>query len=140
MTITPSKFICAALALASLPTFASDSIPSVQHLPVAKLDASLPRTPLETWLAEVGGVKKDAIQWEVNDCGEGGDGREAPTCAEAILLLQGGVSAHLSLAVADIHGKAFGPSVWDMSIGSGTTFTGFRSLPAWATSVRGHRR
>jgi len=111
-----------------------------KQAPVASLDSTLPTIPLEQWLVDLAGVGKSDIHWEVNDCGEGGDGRQAPTCVEAILTLTADTTAHLSLAVADINGKHVQPSIWDLAIGAGYSFTGFKTLREWAVAVRGHHR
>ena len=112
----------------------------MKRLAVVSLDSSLAAIPLEDWLSEISGVPKAEITWEVNDCGEGGDGRQAPTCVEATVPLRADSSAHLSLAVADISGKKVGPSIWDLSVGAGYSFRGFRTLGDWATQVRAHHR
>jgi hypothetical protein len=87
------------------------------------------------WLADIRGIPASAIAWEVNDCGEGGDGRAAPTCVEAIFHLGGDSTAHASLAVADIDGKRTKPSVWNLSVGAGYSFTSFKTLHEWAAHV-----
>src|SRR5260221_13546349 len=81
-----------------------------------------------------------AIKWEVNDCGEGGDGREAPTCVEAIFGLSGDATAHASLAVTRIDGKRMKPAIWDLAAGAGYSFTGFKTLREWAAYVSTHRQ
>ena len=91
-------------------------------------------------MAELRGVPTSAIQWELNDCGEGGDGRVAPTCVEAILQLTADTTAHASLIVAGVDGIRSKPAVWDLSVGAGSSFTDFKTLPAWAAYVRTHRR
>jgi hypothetical protein len=112
----------------------------VRRVPVASLDSTLPAIPFEKWLAELGAVPVSAIEWEVNDCGEGGDGREAPTCVEAILRLRADTSAHASLVVAGIDGRRSPPAIWDLSVGAGYSFIGFRTLREWAAYVHRHRR
>jgi hypothetical protein len=111
-----------------------------KRVPVASLDSTLPAVPLERWLADVRGIPVSAIRWEVNDCGEGGDGREAPTCVEAILTLGADTTAHASLIVAGIDGKPGNAEIWDLSVGAGYSFTGFKTLREWAAYVRAHRR
>jgi hypothetical protein len=113
-------------------------ITAAKRVPAAALDSTLPTVPFERWLA---GVRPTAtIEWEVNDCGEGGDGRDAPTCVEAILHLKGDTTAHASLIVAGLDGKESEPGVWDLSIGVGNSFTGFKTLSDWAAAMRGQRR
>ena len=104
---------------------------------VASLDSTLPAVPFDRWLAQVRGGGSE-ITWEVNDCGEGGDGRQAPTCVEAILRLTSDSTAHASIVVADIDGKRFKPSVWYLTVGTGYLFTAFKTLHEWAAYVRTH--
>jgi hypothetical protein len=128
------------VAVVPSPVRGQDWIAAAKRVTVTSLDSALPAVPLERWLAELSGLPPSAIKWEVNDCGEGGDGRQAPTCVEAILNLAGDTTAHLSLAVADVEGKRIRqPGVWDLSVGAGYSFTGFRTLREWAVHVRGHR-
>ena len=110
-----------------------------RRVPVASLDSTLPAVPFDKWLAELGGVPLSAIKWEVNDCGKGGDGREAPTCVEAILPLTADTTAHASLVVAGIDGRRSTPAIWDLSVGAGYSFTGFKTLREWAVYVHRHR-
>ena len=74
------------LALSTVtPAFAQEAelIAAAQRVRAASLDSTQPKVPFERWLAQVGRVPRSAIRWEVNDCGEGGDGRKAPTCVSA---------------------------------------------------------
>ena len=115
-------------------------IAAARRVSVAALDSTQPKVPFEQWLAEVSRVPRSAIRWEVNDCGEGGDGREAPTCVEAIVDLTADTTAHASLVVAGIDGKRSKPAIWDLSVGAGSTFIGFKTLRQWAAYLRTHRR
>jgi hypothetical protein len=111
-----------------------DLIATVQLTSVAVLDSTMPNIPLESWLAT---LVEGPVSWEANDCGEGGDGREAPTCVEAILALRGDTTAHLSVIAADLEGRQQGPpAVWNLSVGTGSTFTGYASLREWAERVK----
>ena len=118
----------------------AELIAAAQQVSVAWLDSTYPNVPFEKWLAELGRVRASAIRWEVNDCGEGGDGREAPTCVEAILNLTADTTAHASLVVAGVDGSRSKPAIWDLSVGAGDSFTGFKKLREWAAHVRTHRR
>ena len=118
----------------------AELIVAAQQVSVASLDSTYPNVPFEKWLAELGRVRTSAIRWEVNDCGEGGDGREAPTCVEAILNLTADTTAHASLIVSGIDGKPAKPGIWDLSVGVGYSFTGFKTLRECAAHVRMHRR
>ena len=113
-------------------------IAAAKRVSAASLDSTLPAISFERWLASVRPTA--TIEWEVNDCGEGGDGRDAPTCVEAILRFKGDTTAHASLIVAGLDGKESEPAVWDLSIGVGNAFTGFKTLSNWAASTRGQRR
>jgi hypothetical protein len=128
------------LAAGAAPAFAQELLAVARRVPVASLDSTLPAVPFDQWLAQLGGVPASAIQWEVNDCGEGGDGREAPTCVEAILRLTADTTAHASLVVAGIDGRRSTPAIWDLSVGAGYSFTGFKTLREWAAYVHRHRR
>jgi len=118
----------------------AELIAAAQRVRAASLDSTQPEVAFEQWLAEVSRVPRSAIRWEVNDCGEGGDGREAPTCVEAIVDLTADTTAHASLVVAGIDGKRSRPAIWDLSVGAGSTFIGFKTLRQWAAYLRTHRR
>ena len=128
------------LSAMALPAAGQELIAIAKQVPAVSLDSTLPSLPLETWLAELRQLPSSAIKWEVNDCGEGGDGRVAPTCVEAILPLTGDTTAHVSLIVAGLDGARCRPAIWDLSVGSGYSFTGFKTLGEWATRVRSRRR
>ena len=118
----------------------AELIAAAQQVSVASLDSTHPNVRFDQWLAEQGRVGTSAIRWEVNDCGEGGDNRAAPTCVEAILPLTRDTTARASLIVAGIGGKRSPPAIWDLSVGAGQAFTGFRTLREWASHLRAQRR
>jgi hypothetical protein len=124
------------LTAIAVPAQAQDVIALAKRVSVAALDSTLPAVSLESWLRELGRVPASAITWEVNDCGEGGDGLLAPTCAEAMLPLKADTTAHISLIVGGLDGTPAEPAVWDLSVGTGNTFTGFKTLREWAAQVR----
>lgn len=132
--------VLALLTTATLPAAGQELVAVAKRVPVASLDSSLPAVPFERWLADLRGIPVSAIEWEVNDCGEGGDGRAAPTCVEAILNLSGDTTAHASLVVAGIDGKRAAPAVWDLSVGAGSSFAGFKTLREWAAYLRARGR
>lgn len=76
------------LALVSLPLPAQDRdtelMRTVRQLPANVLDpVAFPVTSsLERVFSIYTRVPVVALEWEVNDCGEGGDGRKASTCVE----------------------------------------------------------
>ncbi|HEY6948925.1 MAG TPA: hypothetical protein VI297_08935 [Gemmatimonadales bacterium] len=110
-----------------------------QQVPVSSLDSTLPPIAFEPWLARLLGGSRSAIRWEVNDCGEGGDGLAAPTCVEAILGLAPDTAAHASLIVAGTDGMPGKPAVWLLYATGGNSMTPYKALSEWAAWVRGHR-
>ncbi len=143
MTILPGRFLLAILvSSAATRAFAQEAklIAAAQRASVASLESAQPDVPFARWLAELGRVPRSAIRWEVNDCGEGGDGREAPTCVEATFQLTADTTAHASLVVAGLDGKRSKPAIWDLSVGTGHSFIGFKTLRQWAAYLRTHRR
>jgi pimeloyl-ACP methyl ester carboxylesterase len=116
-----------------------DLIALAKLVPAMSLDSTLPALPFERWLAGLRGTPVSEIAWESNDCGEGGDGRDAPTCVEASIRLGADSTARASLIVAGIDGKGGAPAVWDLSAGVGNSFVGFRTLQSWAAYVRTSR-
>jgi len=109
---------------------------SARRVSVAALDSSFAAVPFEEWLTTLRDLPPSALEWEVNDCGEGGDGLEAPTCVEAILLLAPDTTAHASLIVAGLDGTPGEPSLWMLYAVVGSSITDFESLPEWAAFVR----
>lgn len=103
---------------------------------VASLDASFAGMPFEQWLTTLVQFPASALQWEVNDCGEGGDGLRAPTCVEAILRLTPDTTAHASLLVAGLDGVPGPPGIWMLYAVTGDTIVDFKSLKDWAAFVR----
>lgn len=125
---------CISLGAARAP--AQDHIAYVKRVSVAALDSTLPAVPFETWLTELRRVAASVITWEVNDCGEGGDGRDAPTCVEAALPLAADTTARVSVVVTGIRGRRVEPAVWDLSVVAGNSHVGFKTLREWAAHVR----
>jgi hypothetical protein len=122
------------MALAG-PVAAQDSlIAAAKGVSLSSLGSNLPALPLARWLSTL--RPGAAIEWEVNDCGEGGEGRQAPTCVEAMLHLGGDSTAHASLIVAGIDGKSSEPAVWDLAVEVGSSFTDFKTLHDWAARIR----
>lgn len=136
--IRASLTALAALLVAAAPSTAQqhDRIGRAQRTMAATLDSTLPSIRFEQWLAQTAGVPPRAIRWEVNDCGEGGDGLAAPTCVEATLDLAPDTSAHVSLILADTAGHPAAPAVWDLYVTAGMAMTYFKRLPDWAAYIR----
>lgn len=131
--------VAAALAAAA-PAAAQqpDLIRRAQHVSAAALDSTLPAIAFEAWMAQVAGVPLSAIHWELNDCGEGGDGLAAPTCVEAALDLAPDTAAHVSLILADTAGHGAPPAVWLLYVSADSAMTYFKRLSEWAAFVRRH--
>ena len=96
----------------------------VQDTPLASLDSAAPDITVAQWLARLGGVPASALTWEVNDCGEGGDGREAPGCVEGTVPLGDERSASISVAVVSTDGRTDGsPAIFMMYVRDGSEVT-----------------
>jgi hypothetical protein len=119
------------------PASAQNLVAMAKGLSVASLDSTLPSAPLEKWLSSLRAIRPgDFITWEVNDCGEGGTGKRGPICVEAIVPLSGDTTAHLVLIVVAADGLRGRPRVFDLSIGKGNAFTGYKTLGEWGRRVR----
>jgi len=98
-----------ALLLLSLPTSSiaagNDSlfINVIKNLKAITLEKGLPDIAVPLWLEKAFEQGGNPV-WEVNDCGEGGDGRVAPVCVESIIPQQKGYYLHISFVVADTAG------------------------------------
>jgi hypothetical protein len=121
------------------------SVSAARRVSVSRLDPSLPRMRLDSWLRLVLGPQT-RIAWETNDCGEGSgspsdSSRDLPVCAEASATLRGGATLYLSVAVGSlsigVHGA---PSLWDAVIVRGDSTESFRSLARFARAIRARRR
>jgi hypothetical protein len=107
----------------------SPQISRIQATPVSTLEFGAPQTTLVQWLARLAGNAATEITWETNDCGEGGDGRAAPTCVEGKVLLGAGTTASVSVAVADTQGRPTDkPSLYMVYLKSGQKVTFAKSL------------
>ena len=111
-----------------------------QRVSVSSLDRAFPAIPFARWLAQTGAVNQAAIRWEVNDCGEGGDGRTAPTCVEAVFGLASDATAHASLLVAARDGTPVKPAIYALYALAGNAVARFSKLREWVVYVRRHRR
>lgn len=109
-------------------------IARAQLASAATVDSLLPAMEFGRWLATLRPAVR--IDWEVNDCGEGGDGRKAPTCVEAVLHISRDTSARVSLAVADESGHLSSAAYFMgvVTVHDSTEF--FKTLHEWAGSVR----
>jgi hypothetical protein len=115
-------------------------IAAAQQVSMISLDSTYAKVPFEKWLAELGRVPASVIRWEVNDCGEGGDGRAAPTCVEASLDVAPQTTVYASLIVAAVDGSRSTPAIWMLYARVGTNpFTTFTRLNEWVAYVHAHR-
>ena len=103
---------------------------------VSSLDSTFPSVRLGRWLAELPGRPPNTVQWETNDCGEGGDGLEAPTCVEAVLQVAPDATAHLSLVITGTDGTPGPPAIWMLYGIAGDSIINFKALREWAAYVR----
>ena len=118
----------------------SEFITLAQRVSVSSLDRVFPAIPFAHWLVQTGAVNQADIRWEVNDCGEGGDGRTAPTCIEAVFGLASDATAHASLLVATRDGTPVKPAIYTLYALTGNAVTRFSNLREWVAYVRRHRR
>ena len=118
----------------------TELIARVQRISAASLDSALPAVPFARWLAAVRQAPRSEVRWEVNDCGEGGDGLRAPICVEAILDLGPDTTAHATVGVADREGKPVEPGVWMLYVMAKGSFIDFKRLPQWAAYIRNRTR
>jgi len=115
----------------------SELIGRAQRAMVASLDSTLPAVPFAQWLTGLRKAPLSEIRWEVNDCGEGGDGLSAPICVEAILDLGPDTTAHAMLGVSDREAKPVEKAEIRMLyvLAKGSVID-FKMLPAWAAYIR----
>ncbi|MEP6622382.1 MAG: hypothetical protein ABJE47_23870 [bacterium] len=132
--------LCLAAATAANAQGESALIARAQRTPVRSLDSTFTATPFAKWIGSLRPLPSSRIHWEVNDCGEGGDGRAAPTCVEAILDLAPDTTAHVSLIAADLAGKPGTPGIFMLNAIAGKSQIEFKTLAQWASFVRLRRR
>jgi hypothetical protein len=115
-------------------------IARARRVPVATLDSGFQAIPFAQWLASLRRLPASGLEWEVNDCGEGGDGRAAPTCVEAILSLGRDTTAHASLIMAGLDGRPGKPAIWMLYVQVRDSITAFKRLRDWAAYARRRER
>ena len=115
-------------------------IERARRVSVSSLDSTFAAMPFELWLTTLRQLSPSALQWEVNDCGEGGDGLKAPTCVEAILELAPDTAAHASLVVAGLDGAPGEPAIWMLYAVARDSIVDFERLSEWAAFVRAGSR
>lgn len=90
----------------------SEFIDAVQQSKISALEQGLPDVPILQWVIETFQHGKNAV-WEVNDCGEGGDGKQAPTCVEFKIPQQNGYYLHISSVVGRANAQVITkPHLW----------------------------
>jgi hypothetical protein len=122
--------VFSALAVRSGTVAAQDSafIVLAQRTPVSSLDSGYADVPLDKWLATLVRMPASAISWEVNDCGEGGDGQQAPTCVEAWVALTPDTGVSVSVIVAGLDGAPAPPHLWMLYAREGQHVTPLANL------------
>lgn len=81
-----------------------DFIDVIKKSSAGTLEKGLPDIAIPEWLEKTF-LHGEKTTWEVNDCGEGGDGRSAPVCVEMIIPQQNGYKLHISTVVGDTAGQ-----------------------------------
>ena len=119
----------------------SDSmlIARAQRTLASTLETSLPRVSIEQWLSQIAAILPDSLRWEVNDCGEGGDGRTTPTCVEAAFDLPGGSAGILRLYVMGRDGSAVRPAIAELLTSTGGTYSAYKTFGDWLAAIRRRR-
>ena len=95
-----SQIVTSLLLFLSCSTFANDHgrISYVKNLSASLIDTSLPETLYGEWILK--SFPNSETLWEINDCGEGGDGRtNAPNCVEVQIEQDNGYWLHISLVL-----------------------------------------
>jgi hypothetical protein len=83
-----------------------DHIGILKRTKVSTLEKGMPNKPFQKWIVDT--FKRTDMAWEVNDCGEGGDGRASPVCAEVSIPQKNGYSLHISVITGDLDQKSVG--------------------------------
>ena len=76
----------------------SEFIEFVKKTNASDLESGLADAPISQWLENTFEFGK-TVNWELNDCGEGGDGRDAPACVELKIPQKNGYYLHISSLV-----------------------------------------
>ncbi len=114
----------------------STLVARVQRTLASTLDASLPRISVEQWLAQIASIVPDSLLWEVNDCGEGGDGRTSPTCVEAAFDLPGGSAGSMRIYMLSRDGTVVTPAIAELLTKTGETYRAHKTVGEWLSVVR----
>jgi hypothetical protein len=91
-----------------------------QDASLSTLEPNAANVTLAQWLSRLGGGSPGSVEWEVNDCGEGGDGRQSPVCVEGRVTIGTGLVASVSVIVVALSGQPVSPSsIWMMYVSDG---------------------
>jgi hypothetical protein len=137
---TLAALLCLACATAVRAQGDAALIARARRATVRSLDSTFAAVPFSEWIAALRPLPPSRIRWEVNDCGEGGDGRAAPVCVEAILELAPDTTAHASLIVAGIDRTPGNPAIFMLVVLGGKTPVHFKTLAQWTAVVRPRSR
>lgn len=113
-------------------------VATARHTQVSALDSGSIGGSLEQWLSALARLPASAITWEVNDCGEGGDGLKAPTCVEANFPVASD-TVGVSLIVAGLDGNRAKPEVFLLYARQGRKFVSFKALRELQAFVQARR-
>lgn len=108
LTISIIAFLCTVFSLSSATQIEdSEFIDIIKKTKAASLEHGLPDKTISLWI-ESTFRNSGKTKWEVNDCGEGGDGRSSPICVEIQIPQQDGYYLHICSIVGDISGQVIG--------------------------------
>ena len=112
-TMVLISFFCAVFSVSSFArNQGSEFIDALKKTKASSLEKGLPDKVIPEWIENTFINGKKAI-WEVNDCGEGGDGRSAPVCVEVKIPQQNEYYLHINVMVGDIDRQIEGnPELW----------------------------
>lgn len=119
-------FVFSLLQVFFVPTVANnvDFVRILKMTKVSTLEKGLPNISFQKWVKDT--FKRNDAVWEVNDCGEGGDGRSHPICAEVQIPQQNGYSLNIMVVVADSKGrKVAKPEIFQIYFYKGENYKTF---------------
>lgn len=128
LAATAGLFAHVALAAQDTTSRNTELISEVQRLSATALGARGTQLSFGDWMAHLGGVPASAVKWDVNDCGEGSNGRIAPTCVTARLTPGTDAQIAVDLMVIDMLGRRTRPSVRGAMIQSSRQLYGYARL------------
>jgi hypothetical protein len=117
-----------------------DYIRVAKNTPAHDIDSLVGNVPFGQWVLAAAG-DSTRVSWATDDCGEGGDGRQAPVCVTATVALRGGGTALVSLIVGDLRGALGSPALWSAYVRESppADYAEVKPLSAWAAAVRARR-